>query len=63
MNPGGAATLEKPAGPIDPQVSFISVQHTDGRPLAVLANYSLHYVGGVPARTISADYLRCLLID
>lgn len=56
MNPGGAATLEKPAGPIDPQVSFISVQHADGRPLAVLANYSLHYVGGVPARTISADY-------
>lgn len=56
MNPGGAATLEKPAGPTDPQVSFLSVQHADGRPLAVLANYSLHYVGGVPARTISADY-------
>ena len=56
MNPGGAATLEKPAGPIDPQVSFISLQHLDGKPLAVLANYSLHYVGGVPARTISADY-------
>ncbi len=56
MNPGGAATLEKPAGPTDPQVSFISLQTLDGRPLAVLANYSLHYVGGVPARTISADY-------
>ncbi len=40
MNPGGAATLEKPAGPIDPQVSFVSLQHMDGRPLAVLANYS-----------------------
>jgi hypothetical protein len=56
MNPGGAATLIRPAGPTDPQISFISVQHSDGRPLAVLANYSLHYVGGVPARTISADY-------
>lgn len=56
MNPSGAAKLEKPAGPIDPQVSFVSIQHTDGRPLAVLANYSLHYVGGVPARTVSADY-------
>ncbi len=56
MNPGGSATLEKPAGPIDPQISFVSLQHRDGRPLAVLANYSLHYVGGVPARTISADY-------
>ncbi|MCC6509240.1 MAG: hypothetical protein IT423_09045 [Pirellulaceae bacterium] len=56
MNPGGAATLLKPAGQTDPQISFISVQHADGRPMAVLANYSLHYVGGVPARTISADY-------
>lgn len=56
MNPGGAATLLRPAGPTDPQISFISLQHADGRPLAVLANYSLHYVGGVPARTISADY-------
>lgn len=56
MNPGGTATLIKQAGPIDPQLSFVSVQHADGRPLAVLANYSLHYVGGVPSRTISADY-------
>jgi hypothetical protein len=56
MNPGGSSTLIRPAGPTDPQISFVSVQHADGRPLAVLANYSLHYVGGVPARTISADY-------
>ena len=56
MNPSGNATLIRPAGPTDPQISFISVQHADGRPLAVLANYSLHYVGGIPARTISADY-------
>lgn len=55
MNPG-ASGLIRPAGPIDPQVSFVSVQSTDGRPIAVLANYSLHYVGGVPGRTISADY-------
>ncbi len=56
MNPGGGATLLEPAGKTDPQISFLSVQHQDGKPLAVLANYSLHYVGGVPARTISADY-------
>ncbi len=56
MNPGGAATLIRPAGPTDPEVSFISLQALDGRPIAVLANYSLHYVGGVPAREISADY-------
>ena len=46
----------KPAGPIDPEVSFISVQSTSGRPIALLANYSLHYVGGVPKGDISADY-------
>jgi neutral ceramidase len=30
------------------------VQSTKGQPIALLANYSLHYVGGVPA--LSADY-------
>ena len=28
----------------------------DGRPIALLANYSLHYVGGVPNGHVSADY-------
>jgi neutral ceramidase len=51
-NPG----LLEPAGPTDPEVGFISVQHLDGRPLALLANYSLHYVGGVGPGHISADY-------
>jgi hypothetical protein len=48
--------IERPAGPIDPEVHFISFRSTDGRPIGLLANYSLHYVGGVPAATISADY-------
>lgn len=57
MNPGiGNPDLDEPAGPIDPQVSFLSVQSKDGRPIALLANYSLHYVGGVPKGHISADY-------
>ncbi|MGE0758850.1 MAG: neutral/alkaline non-lysosomal ceramidase N-terminal domain-containing protein [Pirellulaceae bacterium] len=57
MNPGaGNPNLLEPAGPTDPQVSFLSVQSTDGRPVALLANYSLHYVGGVPTGQISADY-------
>ncbi|MFG0335832.1 MAG: hypothetical protein ACF8TS_20930 [Maioricimonas sp. JB049] len=57
MNPPrGNAALVRPAGPIDPEISFISVQTSDGRPLALLANYSLHYVGGVNRGDISADY-------
>ncbi len=51
-NPG----LLEPAGPTDPQVWFISVQAADGRPLALLADYSLHYVGGTGVGEISADY-------
>ena len=57
MNPGvGNLNLQEPAGPTDPQVSFISIQSLKGNPIAVLANYSLHYVGGVPKGHISADY-------
>lgn len=46
----------EPAGPVDPEVSVLSVRHADGRPLALLANYSLHYVGDVGPGHISADY-------
>ncbi len=57
MNPGANnPNIVEPAGPTDPQVSFISIQAANGRPLALLANYSLHYVGGVPSTHISADY-------
>lgn len=56
MNPGYGDHLLKPAGPTDPQVSFLSLRSADGRPIALLANYSLHYVGGVPMGHVSADY-------
>jgi neutral ceramidase len=57
MNPGvGNTNVVEAAGPTDPEVSFISVTSTNGTPLAVLANYSLHYCGGIGAGTISADY-------
>lgn len=42
-----------PSGPIDPGLSLLAVQALDGRPLALLANYSMHYFGGPP---VSADY-------
>ena len=57
MNPGVEnPDLLEPAGPIDPEVAFIALQSKEGRPIAVLGNYSLHYVGGVPKGHISADY-------
>lgn len=57
MNPpGGHAALVKPAGPTDPEIVFLAVRSAAGRPIALLANYSLHYVGGVPGGHISADY-------
>jgi hypothetical protein len=57
MNPGiGNPNLLEPAGEPDTEVPFITVQSKDGRPIALLANYSLHYVGGVPTGHISADY-------
>lgn len=48
--------LVKPAGPIDPEVAVINVQTTKGRPMGLLANYALHYVGSVPGKQVSADY-------
>jgi neutral ceramidase len=57
MNPAAASQqLLKPAGPIDPEIPILAIQSLDGRPIALLANYSLHYVGGVPSRALSADY-------
>ncbi|MBI2805458.1 MAG: hypothetical protein HYX68_10820 [Planctomycetes bacterium] len=55
MNPGYLhPDLIEPAGPVDPDISILSVQSPQGKPISLLANYSLHYVGGVPA--LSADY-------
>jgi neutral ceramidase len=57
MNPGfNNPHVVEPVGPVDPQISVLSAQSRDGRPIAVLANYGLHYVGGVPGNVVSADY-------
>jgi hypothetical protein len=42
------------SGPEDPDLNLISVQTREGKPLALLANFSMHYFGGVKA--LSADY-------
>ena len=56
MNPGiQSPKVSEPSGPTDPEVCILSARTaTDHRPIALFANYSLHYVGGLPA--ISADY-------
>ncbi len=58
MNPGTSPdVLDRPAGPTDPDVTVLSVQDAKSRkPIALFASYSLHYVGGVPRGTVSADY-------
>jgi hypothetical protein len=42
-----------PSGPVDPELSVLAVQTPDGKPVALLANYSMHYFGTPP---VSADY-------
>jgi neutral ceramidase len=56
MNPGAKnPKVTTPAGPVDPEVYVLAARaKSDHRPIALFANYSLHYVGGLPA--ISADY-------
>ena len=56
MNPGLVSPkVSVPSGPVDQDVAVLAVRsRKDKRPLALLANYSLHYVGGYPS--ISADY-------
>ncbi|MFA6562532.1 MAG: LamG-like jellyroll fold domain-containing protein [Verrucomicrobiia bacterium] len=42
-----------PVGPSDPAMTLLAVQSPDGRPIAVMANYSMHYFG---AQAVSPDY-------
>ena len=54
MHPGHLSKeVIGPSGPVDPQLSVISIQDVAGKPLALFANYSQHYFGS-PA--VSADY-------
>ena len=57
--------LVRPAGPVDPELCVIDVRNNRHKPLALIANYALHYVGGIPkvkeengrlAGMASADY-------
>ena len=54
--PAASPNMIQPAGPVDPQVSVLSIQHADGRPMGLLANFGIHYAGGAKGREVSADY-------
>lgn len=57
MNPGRSNDiLDRPAGPTDPDVQVISIVDERKRPMALFANYALHYVGGIPSGQVSSDY-------
>jgi putative membrane-bound dehydrogenase-like protein len=54
MNPGAANPNRiRPTGPVDPDVTVLSVVDPTGQPIALLANYSTHYAG---APSLSSDY-------
>lgn len=54
MHPKNTATdYIGPSGPVDSELSVLAFQTTDGRPLAVLMNFSQHYYG---APKLSSDY-------
>lgn len=57
-NPGRRPEVVTPAGPTDPEVGLLVILDQDRHPIALLANYALHYVGGTAEtdNTISADY-------
>jgi hypothetical protein len=56
-NPGtNPEVIDRPAGPTDPDITILSVMGEKRQPLAIYANYSLHYVGGAPDGQMSADY-------
>ncbi|APZ94075.1 neutral/alkaline non-lysosomal ceramidase N-terminal domain-containing protein [Fuerstiella marisgermanici] len=57
MNPSRSpGVMDRPAGPTDPDITILSVQDARRKPLALFANYSLHYVGATPRGQLSADY-------
>ncbi|MFV1964986.1 MAG: LamG-like jellyroll fold domain-containing protein [Pirellulaceae bacterium] len=54
MHPGHAnPNTAGPSGPEDPDLTVLSIQDRDGRPLAVLGNFSMHYYG---ASQLSSDF-------
>ena len=47
------ASVTGPSGPEDPELSLLAFESLNGKPIAALANFSMHYFSDQP---ISADY-------
>jgi hypothetical protein len=57
MNPGrDFENIIRPAGPTDPEIPMLLLESASGTPIALIANYSLHYVGDYPETGITSDY-------
>lgn len=66
MNPGynkGGGKVTKPAAPVDPEVPVLAIRSSAAgkKPIGLLANYTLHYVGNPPRNAegkpqLSGDY-------
>lgn len=55
-NPGtGNPAIEKPAGPIDPEVSVMRIDGLDGEPIGIVTNFACH-TDCVSGTEYSADY-------
>lgn len=56
-NPFGAEDqIVAPTATPDPELSFVALKDHDDQWIAILGNYSLHYVGDWPDDTITADF-------
>ncbi len=54
MNPGFLSPdVIGPSGPVDDELSLVAMQTLTGKPIGVLCNFSMHYVG---SPLLSADY-------
>lgn len=54
MHPGHQSPAHiGPSGPADTDLTLLSIQTSDGQPLAVLANYAMHYYG---SPLVSGDF-------
>jgi len=57
---GNLAAVTGESGPEDPELAIISVRSPAGRPIALVANFSMHYFGGGPAADYFGSYCDAL---